>query len=385
MHKNRVVINALSLHASRDAARVFLLNLLKRFPAVWPEADFLVLCREGQVEELARIPGIRPISLGGSTSALRRVTDELTRVSRVINELNPDVLVSPNESVPVGVTSPLIVVAQNLAYHCPTLGPLTTGGVFARLRSRCQFAYYRWLMPRAYAQAAAVITVSEHAATELAEHAGLDPARVKVVPYGVDRLPLLPRKPPGSTLRLICVGALAPYKRIETVIDALGFLRSRNRDFELHLVGRAWPGYLERLKERARTVGVLPYVHLRGELDDDHLAELYASTHALVALSSCETFGLPVAEAMRAGIVAIVADEPWSRLPGGEAALRVSGSDPAAVASAVLLLDDHEEYERRSSEARRWTSQFSWDRNAAEIAAVVAHIANRRTLSRAGR
>ena len=208
----RVVVNALALHAASDAARTFLENLLAGLPDTWPEASISVIARSGA--PLPREERLHVVRLRSPQSGMVRVLEDFGRLPALVQRLEPDVLINPNESLPTRVAGAVVVVAQNLLFHCRGIGPLPTGPVRARARSRLQFAFYRRQYPRAYARADAVVAVSHHAARELAAHAGLDPSRAHVVPYGADRLPPKPRRPSSGPPQLLSVGAIAHYKRL---------------------------------------------------------------------------------------------------------------------------------------------------------------------------
>src|SRR3954447_8330824 len=368
-----VLLNALALHEEADGARVFLENLIAGLPRAWPEARLSVLVREGTT--LAAGPEVDLVALGSIRSGVARAADELVRLRRVVRRLRPDVLINPNESIPAGVRVPMVVVAQNLLFHCPDIGPLDRGPLRARVRSRLQFAYYRWRMPRAYARAAVVAPVSEHALRELARHARLDPSHAHVVPNGADRLPLVAREPrSGATRRLHVVGALAHYQRPEAAIDALAALREGGGDYELVLAGESWPGYRDVLGAHATAVGVEQRVHLAGAVGAEELARLFASAHAGLSLSACESFGIPVLEGMRAGLPHVVADEAWSADMLGEHAIRVPAGDPRAVAAGIARLEDAAEWERISASGRELAARYTWRAHAEGIARLAAGV-----------
>jgi glycosyltransferase involved in cell wall biosynthesis len=95
-----------------------------------------------------------------------------------------------------------------------------------------------------------------------------------------------------------------------------------------------------------------------------------ASAHAAISLSSCESFGIPVVGAMRAGLPAVVADEPWSRELVGDAAMRVDGSVGESVASGIRALETEDGWARRAEAGRRVAARYTWAANAASIVKV---------------
>jgi glycosyltransferase involved in cell wall biosynthesis len=356
-HRPRLVVNALALRPGADAARTFLENVLRELPEAWP-GEVVALVRAGvQPETAAKL-----VSVGDVGSGAARIRAEHTRLAARIHDLGPDVFLNPNESLPRGVTGPIVVVAQNLLFHCANAGPLPSGPATARLRSRLQFAYYRRQMPRAYRRASVVVCVSEGARDLLARRAGLEPARARVVPCGADRLAVRARK--DDRHLLIAVGAIAHYKCLDVGIRALARLPAA---YSFRLVGEEWPGAWEPLRRLAATLGVADRVERASVASDAELERLYASARALLAPSACESFGVPIAEAMHAGLPVVAADEPWSRELAAGAAELVP-REPAAFAAAVLALEDREERRRRSEAGRERASPLTWRRTAQGLA-----------------
>ena len=364
--RSRLVVNALALRAGGDAARTYLENVLLELPAAW-EGTVSALVRPGV--ELP-VEGLDLVHVPGVGSGVARIRTEWTKLPGLIASLAPDVFLNPNESLPRVVDVPLVVVAQNLLFHCPGAGPLPRGDVAARLRSRAQFAYYRWQMPRAYARARVVAAVSQHAADLLADRAGLDLARVRVVPCGADRLPVASAAPlNGKTL--LAVGAIAHYKRLDIAVRALAQLGS---EYRLVLAGDDWPGEWRALKEVAASAGVSERIELTGVVSDAELAALYARAHATVALSACESFAIPVVEAMRAGVPVVAADERWARELTGDAALLVPPR-PDDVAAAVRSLSDEGVRAPVVEAGHAAAARYTWARTAEGLARAAAEAA----------
>jgi glycosyltransferase involved in cell wall biosynthesis len=367
----RVLVNALALRPQPNGARFFLERLIAHLPEVWPAAELVVLVQDdvelsADAAELVRVP-VRGASAG-------RVLRELVELPNRVNRLGIDVVIGPNESIPARLRVPVVVVAQNLLFHCPDVGPLPTGPLRARLKSRAQFAYYRRQMPRAYRRADAVVAVSAHAARVLSLRAGLDLEKVTVASCGADRLPLRERNVLPGRRRIVIVGAIAHYKRLDKAVDALARLERSGAEYELVLAGEEWPGYAAIVEERARRQGMEHRVHRLGGLSDEALADLLAGAHVVLSLSRCESFGIPIVEAMRAGVPAVVPDEPWSTELAEDAAIRVDANDPAAVAAGIRRLEDAAEWQLRSKLGREVADRYVWRATAAAIARAAASV-----------
>lgn len=365
------LIHATALRPTHDGATRVLTALVQDLPTGWTEAQWVATVRH---DVKLNAPGVELIRARRRRSGVLRVIDDLVWLPSLVGRLRPDVVLVPNESVAVRVAAPLVVLAQNAVYHCEAAQPVTAGGAPARLRSRMQFAYHRWQMPRAYSRADHVIAVSEHLASVLTERAGLDPSRTTVVPEGADGLPSCSVQTSRQTI--VAVGTLAPYKRLDVALEALELLRREGTAYRLVALGGTWPGTDEELETRAAELGVSDAWRWEGPRPPERVAELLAGAHCLLALSACESVGLPVLEAMRADVPVVAADEPWSRETAGGAALFVPGGDPSAVAAAVRSLEDPELWRSLSTAGRERCSSLRWSTTGTTIAGVLRATAN---------
>ena len=149
-----------------------------------------------------------------------------------------------------------------------------------------------------------VLTVSHSSARDIAADFGVAPARIEVIPLGVDpevfRLPAVPRVP-GRMVAM--ASADAPMKGIATLLEAFAKLRTE-RDLELVLVAKPVPGGLtEKLVER---LAVADSVRFVSGLSDGELANLIGSAEIACVPSLYEGFSLPTVEAMACGTPLVV-------------------------------------------------------------------------------
>jgi len=183
---------------------------------------------------------------------------------------------------------------------------------------------------RALGAASAVIATSNWTASELVRRGVAQSERVTVA------LPGAAEGPPsrGAAGRLLCVGAVAPHKGQDILLDALGRLGSL--DWTCTFAGSrdTDPAFAGRVAEAAARLG--SRVRMTGVLDDTRLRAAYQGSGLLVAPSRAESFGMAIADARRRGlpvIAARVGGIPESVAGGG--ALLVAPDDPAALASVL--------------------------------------------------
>jgi glycosyltransferase involved in cell wall biosynthesis len=113
------------------------------------------------------------------------------------------------------------------------------------------------------------------------------------------------------------------------------------------------------------SLGLRDAVDFPGWIPRADLLDLFARAWALVYPSLFEGFGLPVVEAMAAGVpVACSGIEPMRSI-SGDAALHFDPSRSASITAAILrLLDDDRLRARLAADGPRRAAEFSWRRTA---------------------
>jgi glycosyltransferase involved in cell wall biosynthesis len=213
------------------------------------------------------------------------------------------------------------------------------------------------LVRRSVARAAVVCTPSDAVAQQVSRRLDIPAERIVVTPLGVDPA-WSGTGPPSPALRetlglpphyLLFVGAAQPRKGLDVLLDAHA---ARPDLAPLVLAGPA--GWGPRLTTSSR-------VHTVGYLDEADLRCVVASAAALVLPSHDEGFGLPVLEAMAAGVPVVCSDLPALREVAGGLATLVPPGDPAALATALASVEgagrDPVSAAARQARAARYTWQ----------------------------
>jgi len=215
---------------------------------------------------------------------------------------------------------------------------------------------------------------------ELVRSYGADPARVAVVPPGVDLTLFQPTDRDDARVQIgygpgrivLFVGRLERLKGVDVAIRALALLRDRRHDdVRLLIVGEdsheGSDSEKERLKAFARRVGVHDRVDFLGSVAHHELPFFYSAADVCVMPSYSESFGLvaleaqacgrPVVGADVAGLRSVVRDEVSGYL--------LDGHDPAAYAERIgRLLDNPDLAQQMGRRGRLLAQRFSWARTA---------------------
>src|SRR5262249_24328436 len=145
-------------------------------------------------------------------------------------------------------------------------GPMW-GMVLPPRLARLGEAVERRVAPPAYRRQS-LVTLSESSRRELVEQLGFRPARVAVVPPGIDP-PFSPGLGRSPRPLVVAVGRLTPVKRFDLLIEALAAVRDQVPGLELVVVGEG--AERERLEALIDAVGGGGWIRLAGRVDDDAL------------------------------------------------------------------------------------------------------------------
>ncbi len=301
---------------------------------------------------------------------LRLVVDNIV-VPALARRYKVDVFFAPNGALPPGLRCRSVVAALNLIYyHSKDLMHWDESSLMERWRLRLQRQYYRYKTPRAMLQADRVVAVSYETRREvIASTRGILDHRVAVIYPGTPRSFLTwanehAAKPDNSRLPyILSTSTILPYKNFDKLIVAFAALqRKHDIPHELVIIGQTpYPTYQLKLKRLAVQHGVAHKVDFRGFVPLDELIRLYHGAAVFVLLSSCESFGFPVVEAMACGAPVVVSNR--SSLPEivSDAGVIVDAEDVRTVSEAIgrILEDDvlRAELARRS---RARAECFSW-------------------------
>ena len=253
-----------------------------------------------------------------------------------------------------------------------TLGRLKNGaGIAAEREPALRIAEER----RIVAGADRLVAANSIERGQLVAEYEADPAKIAVIPCGVDTGLFAPGDAVaaraalglGGGPLLLYVGRIAPIKGLQTLLDAVGCLRGAGHPARLVVVGGDADDRRDRheteIRRRVAGLGLGHAVTFAGAQPQDRLRDYYVAADATVLPSYYESFGMVALEAMACGSAVIA-----SRVGGlqttvrdGVTGLLVSEGDPCALAETVArVLDDGALRWRLGREGVRWASSHRW-------------------------
>ena len=225
---------------------------------------------------------------------------------------------------------------------------------------------------------------------EMVSFYGADPAKIAIVPPGVDleRFKPLAQAEARSYLGLppehqmiLFVGRIQPLKGIDTLIRALALLRKQaptlaedicvciiggdpNPDSELE------QAELNRLQALQAELDIADLVTMLGAKEQDTLVYYYSAAEMVVMPSLYESFGMVALEAMACGTPVVASDVGGLsfNIEDGYNGYLVPGRNAQAMADKIALLLKYRVLrDQLAEQARLWVSRYSWANIADEL------------------
>ncbi len=298
-------VNALYLiPGGVGGTEIYLRNLLNALSAIDHQNVYRIFTNR---ETTDLTPNARnfvavPQALNAASRPRRILWEQFRLPTRDLN-----VLFNPGFTAPILCGCPQVTVFHDLQH-------VRHPEYFKRL----DLPAWQFLLWAAARRSTRLIAVSEATRGDLIEHYQRD---ATVIPHGVEPAFFdIERLDPQRFI--LCVSTLHPHKGIEGLIRAFHPFRESHPDFRLVLAGMR--GFAAEQIERLAGAGI----EITGWLPREQLIDLYRRAWAFVYPSTFEGFGMPVAEALAAGVPVACSDIPPLREVAGECAIYFPPGEP---------------------------------------------------------
>jgi glycosyltransferase involved in cell wall biosynthesis len=238
-------------------------------------------------------------------------------------------------------------------------------GEFGRRLGRVLAAILEELPLRFLYRRVPFLTISGSARDELVSIDRIPAENITIAYCGIGPGPFGPGERSAEP-RLLYVGRLKAYKRIEVLLDMLMELPGVTLD----IAGRGDHG--ETLDDEISRRGLGSRVRVHGHVDEQFKADLYRQAWLHVTASASEGWSLTVMEAALCGTpsAALAVGGLRESIVDGETG--ILAATPADLTVRVRqLLDDTELRERLGAAARERALTFTWERTAAVTLSVI--------------
>lgn len=374
----RIVVNALftapSFHsgAVQTVTAGLLSHLSKASPGIG--AKLFILVSRTNVDYWKQLcPEAEFVLVPFSTrNQAARIALEQVACNWAVRKTKADVFYSSSGALPfTSLPCKTVVYFQNILffhfdefYSRSKLGLSRTRWL---LSQKAQDLYSQRVLLNSMKSADEVIANSKTMAREAEQYTGIR-RRMHIVPYGVhegfgrhkghDR--------PISEPYLLSVSSLVPHKNYEASIEIFANLKRRYQiPHVLVIIGTGPSSYVQSLKNLAATLKIEASVRFLGQVEHEHLPAWYEHTDAFMLTSACESFGLPLMEAMAAGVPVVA-----SKLSGVPETVGSAGivEDPAETDKFAdqlyRVLTDQELRQRLQGLGLKRAAEFTWSRTA---------------------
>lgn len=219
-----------------------------------------------------------------------------------------------------------------------------------------------------------ILTISQFSKEEIVNLLHIPPEKIRVIhpaakqdfPVDKEYYSTVARQFGIAKPYILYLGTLEPRKNLIRLIRAFKRLRGGGRG-ALQLVLAGAPGW--KAKSILSETGGSKDLILTGHVNEEQKATLLANASAFAYVSLYEGFGIPVLEAMRAGVPTVCANT--SALPevAGDGALLVNPFSEAQIAEGLdAVLSDLALARHLSAQGARQAERFNWDRSSAQLA-----------------
>jgi glycosyltransferase involved in cell wall biosynthesis len=227
----------------------------------------------------------------------------------------------------------------------------------------------RWV-PKFVQRCRHVIAVSEFTKKDIVERLGIEPEKIDVIYWGVDRNVFHPSQDTGELRKQLfsILGFERPYflavscssgrKNTPLLLNTYEkFLRQGSKN-DLVLVWNP----PEEIREKYSSSRSERRIHFINRQTDEDLRLLYCGATALIFPSLYEGFGLPILEAMACGTHVVTSNVTSMPEIAGDAAVYVDPYDENSLLRAMELLENNDsQIQQLSEKTIQQAAKFSWE------------------------
>ena len=234
-----------------------------------------------------------------------------------------------------------------------------------------------------------VITVSESSRDDIVKFYGIDPAKIRIIPEGVDDA----FQPIDDAARLdarrrhyfadgrpfiLFVGKMTARRHVPDLVDAFAqMVRRENLPHGLVLLGPDTVGHS--LPQRFAKLGITDRVVHKDFATHEELVEAYNAADVFIYPSDYEGFGIPVLEAIACGTPAITLNNSaFPEFAGGIAHFARDGSTDALDEAMTTVLNESGARARVRRDGPVRAEEYRWRRIAFRTMDVLAEVARGR-------
>lgn len=342
----------------------FTLETLKRITINHPEHQFVFIFDRPYNEDYIFSENIIPVVIGPPTRhpVLWYLWFEF-QIPKILKKYNVDLFLSPDGYLSGRTEIPQLAVIHDINFvHRPDDLPW--------LKAK----YYNFFFPRFAKIARRIATVSFYSKEDITRSFRVDYDKIDVVYDGINQIfepidadlkqQVRDKYAEGESFFLF-IGALHPRKNVSGLLKAFDAFKSAgNNGAKLLIVG----GEMHKTGEIFETFDNMRFkkdVVFTGRVPTKELHHILGAALSLVFVPFFEGFGIPIVEAMSAGVPVICSNTTSMPEVGGNAVLYADPVKIEQIAEAMSKIGKEEEFrEELIRKGFEQKGKFSWDKTA---------------------
>ena len=361
----RIAVNTrLLLKGKLEGIGWFTFETLKRITRNYPEHQFIFIFDRPYSEEFIFSDNVTPVVVG--PPARHPVFFYLWfefQIPQVLKKYKADVFLSPDGYISLNTKVPQLAVIHDISFvHRPEDLPWL----------ECR--YYNYFFPKFARKATRIATVSNYSKTDIVKTYQVNAEKIDVVydgcnqgfrPFSPEEQKLIRGKYTDGVPYFLFVGALHPRKNVAGLLRAFDVFKTKSDSpAKLLIVG----GEMHKTGEISESWQKMQFkndVVFTGRVSQEELFGIYAAALAFTFVPFFEGFGIPILEAMSAGVPVICSNTTSMPEVGGDAVLYVEPENVGQIAEAMEKISSVSNL--RNGLIEKGFSQknsFSWEKTA---------------------
>lgn len=365
----RIAINTLAVNRKDfGGGDRYLYHLLRNLAKIDKKNQYFIFTnRQNQARFTINQTNFKTIVCPAGTNRTKRIFYEQLILPRLVKTHKIDVFHGPNNILP-------------LVLPCPSV--LTVQYMFSFIMPQdYQPAYRRWyfntLSRLSAKKATKIISVSEDNKKQIIKFLKVPESKIEVVYHGLEesfrrvvareRIQSVLNKYGISKKYILCVANNVLNKNLERLVKSFNLLKERCKE-PCQLVIAGTEGFTKNRALWAQNIKrKYPNIIFTGYIDHKELPYLYSGAQVFVFPSLCESFGMPLLEAMACHVPIVTSNitAPPEIIRG--AGLKVNPYNTGKIAQALqALITNQELKEKLINLGRERVKLFSWEKTARE-------------------
>lgn len=361
----RIAVNTrLLLKGKLEGIGWFTFETLKRITQNHPEHEFIFIFDRPFDPDFIFAENVTPVVIGPPARhpLLFWIWFDFS-IPKILNKYKVDLFLSPDGYLSLRTKVPQLAVIHDINFvHRPDDLPWLIE------------KYYNFFFPRFARIAKRIATVSFYSKEDIARSFKISYDKIDVVYDGINQIfkPLsenekiaVRKKFTGGAEYFLFVGALHPRKNVSGLLNAFdSFKTDTDNNIKLIIVG----GEMHKTGDIFETYDNMRFkkdVIFTGRVATSDLHDIFGAALALTFVPFFEGFGIPVVEAMTAGVPVLCSNTTSIPEVGGNAVIYADPMKIDQITDAMLkLANDKELRQELIEKGFEQKNKFSWDETA---------------------